>query len=327
MPRVSVVMPVFNGEDYIGESIDSVLKQSMADLELIVVNDGSTDNTLQILEKYANMDVRVKVLNRANSGRPSYPKNDGIALASGDYVCFLDHDDLYDADRTRQLMDGLDRHPEWVAAFHDTRFIDSDGSYLPAVYLKDHNFLQRAKIYLYELSNDWFECNEVFYIYQSLVSGAIHTSTVMIAMSRIPAGEVNFDTRYTICDDTDLWIRLGLQGKMGYLNRVLSSYRQHQASITRNREKFLVDAVLLQKNNFMRVEKLLTPEQSGKLRFRIACSLGDIAYLKYRQYRHRDAREAYREALSWLYVWRLVIGYIKTFIPETIHRGLKEHRL
>jgi glycosyltransferase involved in cell wall biosynthesis len=323
MPKVSVVMPVFNGEQYIKESIGSVLNQSMTDLELIVVNDGSSDNTLEILKTYAKQDSRVKVLDRPNSGRPSFPKNDGIAAASADYICFLDHDDLYDADRTRQLVVALDSHPNWIAAFHDMRFIGSEGETIPYRYLADSDFLLRASPYLTPLSDDWFECSETFYIFQSLITGAMHTSTVMIAMNRLPNCLVNFDTKFTICDDTDLWIRLGMQGKMGYLNQDISSYRQHQTSITRNREKFLLDTALLHKHNFHRVKDFLNPDQVRQLRSRIASCIGDIAYLKYEQYCLMDARIAYREAFSWFPRWKTGLSLIKTYIPESILRFMK----
>lgn len=322
MPKVSVVMPVFNGAQYMAESIDSVLAQRTTDLELIVVNDGSTDNTLKILEAFAAADARVRVINRPNSGRPSFPKNDGIAAARGEYVCFLDHDDLYDADRTWQLVAGLDRHPEWVAAFHDLRLIDSDGGDLPGTYLSDANFLERSSPYVTPLADDWFDCSDSFFVYQSLVTGALHTQSVLIAVNRLPAGTVKFDTQFTICDDTDLWIRLGLQGKMGYLNRVLSSYRQHESSITRNREKFLLDTARLHSHNFQRVEKRLLPDQLLQLRSKVANCLADVGYVQYRQYRLRDARAAYREALSWSRSREAVIGFIKTFIPVGLLRGI-----
>ena len=322
MPRVSVVMPVFNGADYIGKSIASVLGQSMSDLELIVVNDGSTDSTSAVLEHYAVIDSRVKILNRKNSGKPSFPKNDGIAAASGEFLCFLDHDDLYEVDRIEKMLVGLELHSDWVAAFHDVRFIDDAGDYLPTIYLREHKFLELAAAYLTELSEDWFECGERFYEYQAMISGAMHTSSVMIAVKRLPTGILYFDTQYNICDDTDLWIRLGLAGKIGYLNRPLSFYRQHPVSITRNQEKFLLDSVLLMKNSFKRIENLLTPEQRSKFSYRIARALGDIGYLNYRQYRHGQARAAYSEAMSWLPELNLFKGYIKTFIPECLHRGI-----
>lgn len=323
MPKVSVVMPVFNGERYINEAIDSVLAQRMTDLELIVVNDGSTDKTLEILQSYAMADARVRVISRPNSGRPSFPKNDGIAAARGDYVCFLDHDDLYDADRTWQMVHGLERHPDWVAVFHDLRMTDSEGRCLPDKYLSGLNFLERASPYLTPMADDWYECSELFYVYQSLVMGALHTQSVMIATNRLPAGTVTYDTRFTISEDTDLWIRLGLQGKMGYLNRVLSSYRQHEASMTRNREKYLMNWLQMHQHNFQRVKERLSPMQLSQYRAKISAGFAELGYFRYLQYRLGDARAAYREALAWSPGRETVVGYMKTFIPEGVLRGLK----
>ena len=71
----------------------------------------------------------------------------------------------------------------------------------------------------------------------------------MIALDRVDRTSIVFDTQFTVCDDTDLWIRLGMQGKMGFLDRVLSSYRQHATSITRDTEKFGVDSIKLHTRN------------------------------------------------------------------------------
>ena len=323
MPKVSVVMPVFNGEHYISAAMDSVLAQRNTDLELIVVNDGSTDKTLEILQTYGTRDARVSVINRPNSGRPSFPKNDGIAAARGDYVCFLDHDDLYDPDRTWQMVEALDRHPDWVAAFHDLRMINSDGALLPGTYLSDGNFLQRAQSFLAPLDDGLYECGESFFVYQSLVTGALHTQSVLIALNRIPAGTVQFDTQFTICDDTDLWIRLGMSGKMGYLDQVLSSYRQHESSITRNREKFLLDTLRLHQHNFQRVETHLSSSELNRYRARISSCFSDLGYFHYLQYRLDDSREAYRKSLTWSFNQGACKGYLKTLIPKGVLRGLK----
>ncbi len=326
MPKVSVVMPVFNGAQYVGESIESVLAQHNTDLELIVVNDGSTDNSLEIAQAYAAADARVRVISRENSGRPSFPKNDGIGTARGDYVCFLDHDDLYDADRTWQLVEGLDRHPDWVAAFHDLRFIDSLGAAMPGTYLTKASFLNRASPYLQPAENRWLECDDHFYIYQSLMTGAIHTQSVLIALNRLPKGTVTFDTQFTICDDTDLWIRLGLQGKIGYLDKVLSSYRQHAGSITRNKEKYAIDSLKLHLHNFQRVKNKLSALEVDQYRRRISADFASLGYLRYRDYRQVAAREAYRKAMAMRFSYEAAVGYLKTLIPAQTLKTLRSRR-
>lgn len=318
MPKVSVIMPVFNGEHYIQESIESVLNQTMNDLELLVVNDGSTDKTLEIVKSCTRKDSRVKIIDRPNSGKPSFPKNDGISAASGEFICFLDHDDLYDQDRVGRLLAGLEHNPDWVAAFHDCRYIDSQSQNMSYVYLRDYDFIRRASDYLTLMADGWYECNENFYIYQSLVSGSMHTSTVMIAVNRLPADVVKFDTEYTICDDSDLWIRLGMQGKVGYLNEVLSSYRQHQASITRNKDRFLLDTARFHELNYKRVQKLLEPDKEKQLRIKVASCIEDIAYNSYQQLRLAEARAAYFKAFTWHPRVYTVFSVIKTFIPKGI---------
>lgn len=323
MPKVSIVMPVFNGECHIGEAVNSVLAQRQTDLELIVVNDGSTDKTLEVVQRFAEADPRVRVINRPNSGRPSFPKNDGIASARGEYLCFLDHDDIYDADRTWQLVEGLEQHPEWVAVFHDLRLIDNKGNPFPETYLSGPNFLGRAAPYITPMANDWFDCSNSFYVYQSLHMGALHTMSVMIALRRLPPGTVSFETKFTIGEDTDQWIRLGLMGKIGYLNRVLGSYRQHENSITQNREIFLMSTLRMWEHNFQRVKGKLSPSELRQYRVKISDRFADLAYRYYLENRSGEARAAYREALAWSAGHGAVLGYMKTFIPAGLVRALK----
>lgn len=92
IPKVSVIMPVYNTEKYLKEAIESVLKQTLQDWELILVNDGSTDNSLSILEYYTSVDERITLLNQSNQGL-SAARNTGIVQAKGRYLYFLDSDD------------------------------------------------------------------------------------------------------------------------------------------------------------------------------------------------------------------------------------------
>ncbi len=316
-------MPAFNGERYVASAVQSVLKQRDVDLELIAVNDGSTDHTLAILQDLAQADARLRVITRPNSGRPAFPKNDGIAAARGDYVCFLDQDDLYDADRSRQLLNGLQQHPQWVAAFHDLRLIDREGDCLPDTYLSSFNFMERAAAYLTRLNDDWFECSDTFFVYQCLQTSAVHTQSVMIAVKRLPESAVVYDTQFTHCDDGDLWMRLHLLGKLGYLNRVLSSYRQHEDSLTRNHESFLMDKLKMWKKNLQRVGRRLSPDQLAELHAKLSAGFSDLGYIRLQAGRRPDARAAYRESLAWSPGPQTMVNYAKTFIPLKVQRHLK----
>ena len=93
--KISVVMPIYNASDYLKPAIDSVLNQTLSDIELICVDDGSTDNSLSILKEYQNTDDRIRILTENNAG-PSVARNKGLAKARGKYVIFLDADDFFD---------------------------------------------------------------------------------------------------------------------------------------------------------------------------------------------------------------------------------------
>lgn len=102
-PSVSVIIPVFNQESYIKECLDSVLRQDLADFEVICINDGSTDSSLAILEEYASKDNRVQLFDQENMGVGA-TRNKGISLARGEYVIFCDPDDFYPDDQSLKAL-------------------------------------------------------------------------------------------------------------------------------------------------------------------------------------------------------------------------------
>lgn len=102
IPKVSVIIPVYNVEKYLVECLDSVINQTLPDIEIICVNDGSTDLSPAVLSKYAQNDKRIKILNKENGGLSS-ARNAGLRIARGEYVCFLDSDDYIHWDALETL--------------------------------------------------------------------------------------------------------------------------------------------------------------------------------------------------------------------------------
>ncbi|MBI5987101.1 glycosyltransferase family 2 protein [Clostridium perfringens] len=103
-PKVSIIVPVYNCERYLEETIKSLLNQTLKDLEIIVVNDGSVDNSLYIANKFSDTDMRVRVLNQTNQG-VSAARNLGLEFASGEYIGFIDGDDWIEVDMYKTLYD------------------------------------------------------------------------------------------------------------------------------------------------------------------------------------------------------------------------------
>lgn len=109
MPEISVIMPVYNTEVHLNQSIQSVLEQTFSDFELILVNDGSTDNSLDLCEESAKTDHRIRVINKENEG-PSATRNRGIKEAAGNYLCFIDSDDEYKNNYLEKLYSLMEKY-------------------------------------------------------------------------------------------------------------------------------------------------------------------------------------------------------------------------
>ncbi len=143
--KVSVVIPIYNTEKYVGQCIESVLNNTFQDFEIICVNDGSTDNTLNILNSFAEKDSRIKVLTKENSG-PSASRNMGIKEAKGEYVLFVDSDDYIDP-RTLEFLyaeaksDDLDNLYFSATSFYDDNEMNDEDEYgLMDYYLRKHEY-------------------------------------------------------------------------------------------------------------------------------------------------------------------------------------------
>lgn len=103
MPKISIIVPVYNAEKYLPKCIDSLCNQTLKDIEIILVNDGSTDSSLEICEKYAKIDHRIAVLSKDNEG-VAKARRDGIMKASAEYISFIDSDDYYEPDFCEKMF-------------------------------------------------------------------------------------------------------------------------------------------------------------------------------------------------------------------------------
>lgn len=114
IPKVSVIIPVYNTEEYLRECLDSVVNQTLKEIEIICVDDGSTDNSARILEKYATKDSRFKIIAQKNQGA-GFARNEGIKIAKGEYIAFLDSDDYYlDTDVLENLYENAKKNDVFI---------------------------------------------------------------------------------------------------------------------------------------------------------------------------------------------------------------------
>ena len=103
IPCVSVIIPIYNTENYLREALDSICNQTLQELEIILINDGSTDNSQAIIEEYAQKDIRIHYSIQSNQGQ-GVARNNGLQLATGKYIYFMDSDDILETDALRHAI-------------------------------------------------------------------------------------------------------------------------------------------------------------------------------------------------------------------------------
>jgi len=211
--RVSVVIPTWNCERYIGQTLRSVLAQSVPAHEVIVVDDGSTDRTAEIV---ADFGPAVTLVRQANQG-VCVARNRGLERSTGDFLCFLDHDDYWFSSKLAQQLQAFDRYPEAGVAF--TRFAlwqPVDGAFPAPESLAPHEK---------DAPNEEPEFTGWIY-HQFLLDCWALTSTAMIRREALERWGA-FDPLLPYSEDWDLWLRLSRQVPFVKLDSVSTLYRQH----------------------------------------------------------------------------------------------------
>ncbi len=222
-PKISVIIGTFNCSRYLPEAIESVLAQTYSDYEIIVVDDGSTDNTNEVVIPFRD---RVQYIWQENRGVGS-ARNTGMRRASGEYVVFLDADDLLLPDKLALQADYLDRNPDVDIVYSDGyRFqIDANGR---------------------ETREQFSECGLLI---KSLGASAESLRILVVqnafppvaAMARLGGileiGGFDEEKCFTTMEDWDLWYRLALNHQFAYLDAVVAMYRNLPASKSKSRER------------------------------------------------------------------------------------------
>jgi glycosyltransferase involved in cell wall biosynthesis len=223
-PVISVIMPCFNAAAHLHTSITSVLEQSFTDFELLIVNDGSTDDSLAIAKSFD--DPRIKVFNQENQGVCG-ARNKAIAKATGDFIAFLDADDTWHKNCLNALYAALINHPDAMLAYCGWQNIGLPGSrgepYLPADYENENKLIQ-----LFE------DCR--WPIHACLT----HKTAIL---------EVNgFDTRFQTSEDYLMWLKIAKDCAIVLVPQVLAYYHHHSTQATQNKSKLALNHLLAQRS-------------------------------------------------------------------------------
>jgi glycosyltransferase involved in cell wall biosynthesis len=226
IPKVSVLLPVYNGEKYLAEAIESVLCQSFDNFELIIINDGSTDSSLEIIEKYSLKDSRVKLINNFKNIGFAGSLNKGIAAAKGKYIARIDSDDTWVSEyKLQEQFEFLEKNPEYGVVGTSIIFIDEEkkikGYHRPALLDRD-------------IRSHFLVANQLY-----------HSSVLIRKKSLENVGLYTEDKKYYIVEDYDLWLRIGKKYKLANLAGYYTKYMINKKGMSLSNEYKLKRSDLL----------------------------------------------------------------------------------
>lgn len=213
-PIISVVMPVYNAEKYLDEAIQSILKQTYGDFEFIIINDGSIDKSLEIIEKYKKQDERIVLISRENRGLIA-SLNEGIKKAKGKYIARMDADDISLPNRFEEQLKIMENDKEifvcgsWVNVFGENR---------------------KEKISKYFQHDKQIKANLI-------MSCCFAHPSVMMRRDAFVDNNIWYDENFKNAEDYHLWTQLAKVGKFYNIPKVLLNYRFLETSITRVADK------------------------------------------------------------------------------------------
>lgn len=219
---VSIVMPTYNGGKYIAKAIESVLNQTYQDFELVIVNDASTDNTLEIIEKYAESDYRIKIITNKENEKLPKSLNTGFKLCQGEYFTWTSDDNLYLPQALEKMIAVLESDRDIDFVYTREKFINEDGKIIG----------ERA---IPKDLDDLYSRNII--------------SACFMYKKEVHINLEGYDEEKFLVEDYDFFLRAYMKYKFKYISESLYLYREHSGSLTATkREQVKVSTIEMLKN-------------------------------------------------------------------------------
>jgi hypothetical protein len=242
-PLVSVIIPTYNVAGFVGQAIQSALTQTLPEIEVIVLDDGSTDGTPDVVRRFSDPRLTLAVLPHRG---PTWVLNEGFARARGRYCAILDGDDLWAAKRLHTQADYMDAHPEVDLTFSLSRLIDESGSDLGVT----------SRI-----------CQDPLSFRSLLAENFIANGSAVLVRRQAAERAGLFDTALSACYDYDLWLRIALlrTSNVHCIPEILTFYRRRRGQITKDWRLMQAEASLLtEKFRLLRPEDVASTEHARR---------------------------------------------------------------
>lgn len=339
MNLISVILPTYNRAAFLPGAIESVLGQTYQDIELIIIDDGSTDDTEAVVAPFLN-DQRTRYIRQMNAGAAA-ARNHGLSLRQGKYVAFIDSDDTWVRDKLEIQFEIMKYLPDAGIVCSDFSSVDNDGcrekSHIRSYFsvLDDYN-LRYEDVFQHVMQQpvQGFGTDEKVYwgnIYETMIFGNIILTSTCLCREEVFKNAGDFDTRYGTLEDYDLFLRISRRFPIAFIDKPLVCYRysNDQLSGELHFEKLCANVIDIFKKN---VEALKDEEFGRKNKNKIKSHLGMLhAQQAYFYFSHGNmslAAQYYRQSIlqrpghykSYLY---LLFSLLPTQITSAV-RSLKK---
>ena len=226
MSKISVIIPVYNVEKYLEKCLDSVINQTFQDLEIICINDGSTDNSLKILEKYKSIDARIKIISQENKGLAA-ARNVGFNIAKSDFVYFLDSDDWIHETLIAKAYESITKNNSDIVLFDVTN-----------VYNNSFIDVHRAGLFIkkYHLENFKFSTQPEIAYHTPTAWSKLYRKSFLIKHNLLFPEELRFG------EDSPFWVLLlSCNPQISILNECLYYYRKRDTGLSGTIDSQLIE--------------------------------------------------------------------------------------
>lgn len=323
-PLVSVIVPAHNAASHLADALESLRTQTLSDIEVLVIDDGSTDATGSIAQSYAARDSRFRVFRHdPASGRPGCARNIGLDAARGTHIALLDADDVCVPTRLELSLNAVRATGASVAFGDFLKFHDTDGEVFEQAHLAGLQFVTRAAEYLEPADAGIFRCSPRFGVYLLTDIPAINTQTFFAVRTAITATGL-FDESLVGSEDFDLFLRLIERFPAVYIDTVLTWMRVHATSLTATQtDRCVLDATRVRRAHIEIFRPQMDPSELRDAARTVAGLLANVGYSRWDRDDRASAREVLLESLRVRADSRVVVMYMKAWLPRALVRRVR----
>lgn len=320
-PLVSIIMPNYNGSLYLIQALDSIIAQSYKNIEIIVVDDGSTDNSLEILHQYAAKTLALTVITQNNAGVAD-ARNTGIVNAKGDYIAFLDSDDFWHPEKLTLQVNFLEEKPNYAACYSSFLVWSPNTD---KQYQEPNNMYTTVNVQLNSTLDESFSG----WIYHLLLKDVYVWTGTIIIRKEVFDDIGFFSKKLKIGEDHDLWLRIADKYQLAKLQFPTALYRTNPISVTKSVHDKNYAAIVVEDS--IKTRGLKSKNGKGIS----AKNASDIVYELWFRYAYQCfwssefelAHEAFKRSLKHCVSIKAIVYYFFTFklVSPLIKWMVKKH--